>query len=157
MSHFDFQNYVAKAWIRSDLHWPDASRKRARIGKSNTQDNASVALSTRNNVRVSSHTLPSKRRATSFTDKTLDPDTGALRGRIYGDDHWPVPSNKKDARCQLHYWATRRKCRSQILVCSHCKVTLCAKYFAPYHTVKYLVLSKNCLKVRYTTEDEYVN
>ena len=125
----------------------DASRKIARIGESNTQDNASVASSTINSVRVSRQTLPSKRRATPFTDKTLDPDTGAIRGRIYGDDHWPVPSNKKDARCQLHYWATRRKCRSQLLVCCHCKVTLCAKCFAPYHTVKYLVGSNNSLKV----------
>ena len=63
--------------------------------------------STRNNVRVSSQTLPSKRIAKPFTDKTLDPDTGALRGRLYEDDHFPVPGNKKDASCQLHYWATR--------------------------------------------------
>ena len=116
MSHYDFQSAIAKAWNRYDLHWPDASRKIARIGESNTQDNASVASSTRNNVRVSSHTLPSKRIATPFTDKTLDPDTGALRGRIYGDDHWTVPSKKKGARCQLHYWATGRKCCSQLLV-----------------------------------------
>ena len=119
--------------------------------------NASVASSIRNNVRISSQTLPPERRATSFTDKTLDQDIGALRGRIYGDDHWPVPSNKNDARCQLHYWNIRKKCCSQLLIFSHCKVTLCTKCFAPYHTVKDLVGSKNCLKVRYTTEDENVN
>ena len=157
MSHYEFQNVVAKICIRSDLHWPDASRKRARQGESNTQDNVSVASSTINNLHVSSHTLTSKIIATPFTDKTLYPYTGVLIGRLYGGDHWAVPSNKKDARCQLHYWATRRKCRSQLLIWNHFKVTICAKCFAPYHTIKYLVGSKNFLRVRCTTEDEYVN
>ena len=58
MSHYDFQNSVVKYWIRYDLHWPDSIRKRYQRGESNTQDNASVASSTRNNVRVSSQTLP---------------------------------------------------------------------------------------------------
>ena len=62
MSHYDFHFPPAKAWIRSDLHCPDASRKIARREESNTQDNTSVATSTINNARVSSHTLPSKRR-----------------------------------------------------------------------------------------------
>ena len=116
-----------------------------------------MASSTRNNVRVSIKTLPSERRATPFTDKILNPDTGALRWRVYRDDHWLVQSKKKDARCQLQYRDTRRKCHSQLLVCSHCKLTLFTKCFAPYHIVNNLVGSKNCSKVRYTTEDEDVN
>ena len=156
MSHYDFQVSVAKAWIRPDMYWPKITNKRVcrqieprRLDTSATSTSSCTRASSRNSTSQD----PAVKRATGFTDKTLHPVYGALNTRLAGTDHWPAPSYKKDARCQLHFWATGKKYRSQLLACTQCKVTLCAQCFIPYHNVEDLVGSKKSLRTQYMVVD----
>ena len=158
VSHYDFQVSVAKAWIRQDVYWPKNPNKRvsrqAEPRKLNISGATSVSSCTRaSSMSSTNQDSTSGTRATGFTDKTLHPICGALRARLVGTDHWPAPCHKKDARCQLHFWATGKKHRSQLLACTRCKVTLCAHCFIPFHTVEDLVGSKKSLRTQYTVLD----
>ena len=80
------------------------------------------------------------------TDKSLHPITGNLKDRLTTNMmHLPVKATKKDSRCQLHYWAAKKKFRSNI-VCITCNVTLCIRCYEHFHLVQDLVKSKSTLK-----------
>ena len=88
-----------------------------------------------------------------ITDTTLDPRQGSLSMRLEVGDHWPKQTEKKDPRCQLHWWGTGKKYRAKLMTCSRCNVTLCIDCFHVFHTkedlsnVKRNMLWKTCLKV----------
>ena len=159
LSHYDFQTSVAKAWVRPDLYLSKNKKIKTKHGPRRLVTTKSVTIANDTCTRASLRSATSDqdsvapRRSTGFTNKTLHPINGVLKIRLTGTDHWPVPTHKKDGRCQLHFWATGKKCRSQLLECTQCKVTLCAKCFVPFHTVEDLVGSKKSLQMQYMTTE----
>ena len=68
-------------------------------------------------------------RAPRFTDKSLHPINGRLSRRLEeSKPHWPIPTAKLAASCQLHRWALggKKKKLASLIDCSYCKVTLCS-------------------------------
>ena len=116
ISHFSFNQQVCMAWIDPDNHWP----KKKCTYQARDSSVQSATLST-------SPSSESIQRAPIFTDKSLHPITGSLSRRLEeSKPHWPIPTAKLAASCQLHCWALggKKKCASLIYL-SYCKVTLC--------------------------------
>ena len=87
---------------------------------------------------------------TAFSDKTLSL-TGALACRTdLNVHHWPIECTKKNACCQLHKWATGQRLKRNVFVCSYCNVTLCARCYAPFHTMDDLVNNKKTFSIQYS-------
>jgi hypothetical protein len=155
VSHYDFQTSVAKAWVRPGLYLSKNKKIKTKHGPRRLDTTKAVTISNDTCNRaslwsaISDQDSVAPRRSTGFTNKTLHPLNDVLKGRLTGTDHWPSPTHKKDVRCRLHFWATGLKFRSQLLVCTQCKVTLCAQYFIPFHTVEDLVGVKKSLQMQY--------
>lgn len=122
LSHYDFRKEIALAWIRPDLHNQKKTTKRKRIEpRSIDTSEQTVSTSTRSATKKLKLHTPfvqnniTSKRATGFTDKTLHPVHGHLKIRLSEGNHWPAQCQKTDARCQLHYWVTDKKTRSQLL------------------------------------------
>lgn len=159
MTHYEFQKAIALAWIDSKHYWPNLNKKRKLplefdlISKSSS---LSKSLSTKHDMATTRrslrmHTEASKQRMKSIrvTDESLAPD-GALRIRLQRGEHWPVMNEeKKEPRCQLHYWATDLKHRAQLMFCQTCEVTLCLQCFKLFHTVEDLVGQKLQIRQQY--------
>ena len=120
MSHYEFHRQVALAWLKPEEYWPKKTRQRER-----TDPSVSTASTTRAHRSLYSQgTNENTKRCHRITDKSLHPTTGNLKGRLtVNTTHLPIKTNKKDSRCQLHYWAAKKKLRSNI-VCSTCNMTL---------------------------------
>ena len=92
-----------------------------------------------------------------MTDISLNPHKGKLKCRLTNNvHHWPAPNTKRDVACQMHRWAVggKKKKKRELMLCSHCKVVLCTKYFMPFHTVSDLVGKKRNFKNEYYSLDE---
>ena len=116
ISHLEFKQQVCMDWIESDNHWPkNKSTHQAR--------DSSVASATRSTFSSSNF----MQRAPRFTDKSLHPITGSLCRRLEeSKPHWPIPTAKLHASCQLHRWALagKKKKRASLIYCSYCKAKL---------------------------------
>ena len=78
---------------------------------------------------------------------------GELRICLQRGQHWPISHQyKKEARYQLHYWATDTKYRAQFIFCQTCEVTLCLKCFKLFHIVEDLIGQKQQLQQQYPCE-----
>ena len=148
MSHYDFHRQVALAWLKPKEYWPKKKKTRQspRIQSSvSTVSEESTSIGTRRSL-FSQDTDKKAARCHRVTDKSLHPITGNLKDRLTTNMmHLPVKAIKKDSRCQLHYWAAKKKFRSNI-VCSTCNVTLCIQCYEHFHLVQDLVKSKSTLK-----------
>ena len=107
ISHFNFNQQVCMAWINPDNHWP----KKRRTYQARDSSFASATFSTSSSSEF-------MKRAHRFTDKSLHPITGSLCRRLEeSKPHWPIPTAKLNASCQLHRWALggkKKKCASII-------------------------------------------
>ena len=91
-----------------------------------------------------------------MTDDSLAPD-GELRICLRRGDHWPIShQDKKEPRCQLHYWATDTKYRAQVMFCQTCEVKLCLKCFNLFHTVEDLIGQKQQLWQQFLNEKMFM-
>ena len=123
--HFGFNQQVCMTWIDPDNHWP--KKKRTYQAR-----DISVQSATRSTLSSSDF----MQRAHRFTDKYLHPITGSPSRRLEeSKPHWPIPTAKLAASCQLHRWALggKKKKRASLIDCSYCKVTLCSEFFVPFH------------------------
>lgn len=122
LSHYEFQESVAWAWIDDKKYWPDRHKKTLTCPAAIRAKRKHVELAPRNPY---------------VSDISMCPVKGALKDRLDTSlDHMPVPNtpDKKDPACQLHHWVKSR-CRSQLMTCAHCKVTLCIDCYRPFHAV----------------------
>lgn len=95
-------------------------------------------------------------RAVKFDDSGLDPDDGRLKKRLDNSlPHLPVPDERKQSRCQMHYWLSgnTQKYYASKMQCFECNVVLCVKCFMPYHTMKNLIQNKDYLKLQLGIKD----
>ena len=98
------------------------------------------------------HVIPEANRGARVTDQILHPSNVKLKERINKNKgHLPVETTKKYSRCQIHYWATKKKLRTNI-VCSNCDVTLCINCYSQFHLVPDLVGIKRALAMIYCAE-----
>ena len=148
MSHFEFQRAIAMAWISPTEYWPPSGPKSKEAQVPSTMSQSSWSTRSQAQPKVLF------KRGTAFTDKTLHP-TGALSCRLHGNfHHWPIENTKKYAHCQLHYWATRKRMKRNILHCSHCNVKLCIKCFTQFHTISDIVALKKNFQIKYAADEE---
>ena len=82
--------------------------------------------------------------------KNLHPTTGAHKMRLdHHSMHLPIVCSKPDSVCQLHHWATGKRYKKALCVCSKCNVTLCLKCYSKFHLVEDIVGMKDSLAVEY--------
>ena len=153
MSHFNFQRSIAMAWICPEKHWP------ANGGSCMTVSSVSTTSSARKSnkqmmTRSDIQSVKRVKRSPAFSDSTLS-NKGALhKHRLENCHHWPIASEKVGARCQLHRWAANKQVKSNLMVCSNCNVTLCAKCFTPFHTILGdLVENKEYFSTQYAADN----
>ena len=151
MSHFNFQRAIAMAWINPSEYWPKPPSRRSRSASASVTSASSSSTSRKRTRSKSSTTNESHvSRGTAFSDKTLS-ITGALARRTdLNVHHWPIECTKKNACCQLHKWATGQRLKRNVFVCSYCNVTLCARCYAPFHTMADLVNNKKTFSIQYS-------
>ena len=114
--HFDFNQQVCMAWIDTDNHWPKKKR---------TYQAQDISVESATCITLSSSDF--MHRDPRFTDKPLHHITGSLCRRLEkSKPHWPIPTAKLSASCQLHRWAIggKNEKRASLIYCSYCKVTL---------------------------------
>ena len=134
------------AWIDPDNHWP--KKKRTYQAR-----DVSVASAT----CIKSFSSDFIQREPRFTDNSLHPITGSLFRRLEeSKPHWPIPTAKLNARCQLHHWEIGRnkKKHSSLIYLYYCKVTLCAERFVSFHTNPQLVDAKKSMAIRFISHDD---
>ena len=144
MSHYSFLEAIAKVWVQEGTSFFD-NKKKAKTTFGTRMKRASSTLSIQSQASSQStltvETRKHKKEIKTTKNKrinesTLDPFKGSLKMRLDHThvQHWPCPVTKKDTSCQLHYWATGKRCRKQMVQCELCEVTLCVKCFQPFHT-----------------------
>ena len=92
-----------------------------------------------------------------FTDKSLCTITGSLSRRLEeSKPHWPIPTAKLAASCQLHRWALggNKNKRASLIDCSYCKVKICSECFVPFHTNPKLVDAKRSMAIIFSSNDD---
>ena len=150
MSHFNFQRAIAMAWINTSEYWPKPPSRRCRIVSATVTSASSSSTSrkrTRSQSTINEHEI---NRGTAFSEKTLSL-TGALDCRMdLNVHHWPIECTKKNACCHLHKCATCKILKRNVFVCSYCNVTLCARCYAPFHTMVDLVNNKKTFSIQYS-------
>ena len=83
------------------------------------------------------------KKATRFTDSTLDPNTGLLKCRLDNNLHYIINSATVNACCGLCRWALsdgqsnrNKRIRGNCVgKCDLCNVNLCMSCFKPFHTI----------------------
>ena len=96
-------------------------------------------------------------RAPRFTDKSLHPINGRLSRRLEeSKPHWPIPTGKLAASCQLHRWAlgVNNKKHAYLIDCYYRKVTLLSVCFVPFHTNPQLVDAKISMAILFSSNDD---
>jgi hypothetical protein len=139
MSHYEYRKCITLAWIEPDTYWPDRYKNKNNKQAGITESAISVDGSRKRQLGTDSASVTSsKKRAVAVNDDSMDPRTGKLRNRLIAGHglHMPEESTH-DAKCGLHFWATReRKRGGKVLNCSTCKVSLCINCFKLFHTVQ---------------------
>jgi len=146
MSQYDFRCAIAIAWLDPDTYW----KRRVPHKQTNTSCSMS-SLSTFTSLETRSTGRGT--RATRFTDRALDPDSGVLMCRLVPGNHWPNDQLTKESNCQLHKWLNIRT-RRKISYCAGCNVQLCIQCFKFFHSVRDLVGAKRQLIIELTEEAE---
>ena len=137
--HYEYIRAISLAWLDQETYWP--SRKKTSTSSSIAQSNESSTSSMMSRLRPSNTTVVT--RSVTFTNKTLDAYSGALRCRL--DRHFahlPERGDKKVNSCQLCYWKNKERVRSQVLRCNTCQILLCIDCFKPFHEVADLNMLK---------------
>ena len=85
---------------------------------------------------VSTTTTENERKRTRVTDSSLKPITGSLKLRLDTSmGHWPVTAHRRNANCQLHYWASGTRKYKNVVLCQECNVYLCTdRCYEIFHT-----------------------
>ena len=148
MSQYEFRKSVALSFILNDDKKSRTSRTESTTTKSvsscsTSKKSLSVAES-RGRRGNQQDNLHSKRKAKRFNDKTLNPMTGSLSDRlnpVY--NHLPennvAEQRNKSLRCQLHRWTDRNiEYKNNVMVCTHCNVSLCLHCYKAFHTIKHV-------------------
>ena len=94
------------------------------------------------------------KRSPAFSDSALSNKGTLHKYRLENCHHSPIASEKVSARCQLHRWAANKQVKSNLIVCSNCNVTLCAKCFTPFHaTLGDLVENKEYFSTQHAADN----
>ena len=148
MSQYEFRKSVALAFILNDNKKSRTSSTETTTTKSVSScstSKKSLSVAESRGRRVNQQDNPhSKRKAKRFNDKTLNPMTGSLSDRlnpVY--NHLPennvAEQRNKSLRCQLHRWTDRNiEYKNNVMVCTHCNVSLCLHCYKAFHTIKHV-------------------
>jgi hypothetical protein len=99
MSHYDFRQQIALAWLLSASGNSNQGKKRSRTIS----------------AHKSQSTLSSNK-ARKVSDASLDPNNGALRIRLDDDQHFPVNPTTKRPCCSLCRWVEKERMEKIVLV-----------------------------------------
>ena len=146
LSHYEFRNKIALAWLDSKEHWPNRDVKS--FVKKRSAASISSSIESERQTRSSTKPTPEpmQKRAKKLTDYSLDPNEGALKCRLdHTVSHWPLPPCGKKVKCALHFWAAGIEDRAQIVKCSLCEVHLCVSCFQIFHVTHSLLDAKDNL------------
>ena len=151
MGHYDFIRSVALAWIDPQQYWPNKRKRRVRIsmnveeeeigrvsrtrrqrtGSSRSISSSNSSISSNSTMSsISSSSQHSAMKCERVNDKSLNPMSGSLRGRLNSFvHHHPHLDGKKRRKCQLHRWAKGRDAKEvrgmKVGYCERCNVNLC--------------------------------
>lgn len=174
LSHHDFREYVAHAWISPTTHGRgDGFVYRTRMGKprkrkrgkegiegkyrvgttpesgdeiSRTTRAAVAAIEDAITVRAINKTRP------YVTDKSLRHD-GSLSCRLDRSlPHYPIPAQGSRIKCGVHRWCAKLEKYRQVMDCESCRVALCLPCFKLFHDTIDLVQKKESLKKKFKKE-----
>jgi hypothetical protein len=142
LTHYEFRYEIVCAWLDPDTYWADRyNNKRKRDTSSSMGSRGTSGCDSREtrSSLANKKKIVNDKQAPRVTNKALDPVKGALKDRLdHTKKHWPRPRKSLHVKCALHQWAGIVD-RSQILLCSHCRVHLCSSCFELFHTEEDLV------------------
>jgi len=132
LSQYDFRHAIVLRWFEVDGQNESTKRKRPDPAPGPASVSASCTSSTQTGINF--------KRATCVTDKSLDPLTGSLRGRL---DEYPehylaeCTSVKKPccSLCRLVEENSNIRNYEGVYCCDQCKVNLCIPCFKLFHTI----------------------
>ena len=140
LTHYEFIKAVALAWIDQDTYWPVQTARRKKTTSSSC---STAAISDRSIITRLSTVPPAPKKSSTCSDRSLDPYNGALRCRLDTClNHFPVENGKSEANCQLHFYTSRKKVRSQLMKCETCNVILCIQCYRKFHEIPNLKSQK---------------
>jgi len=170
LSHYEFLKAIAIAWI--DLDEEDLRDRRRRLAKAsaNKRTHDDIMEDVDPTVQVDCYLTPSaqkrskhheeeEKKSPAVSDRSLAPG-GALKCRLNRSlSHYPeLPTQKKRPKCALHRWACGRASgdvRSNVFLCSCCRVCLCIQCFRLFHEEAELVSKKDEIaKLMLTKKEE---
>lgn len=127
MNHYEYQKMIAHVWMDPDYYQRDEKK----ITRLRENDETDTRCST-----VSTMTTENERKRTRVTDSSLKPITGSLKLRLDTSmGHWPVTAHRRNANCQLHYWASGIRKYKNVVLCQECNVYLCTdRCYEIFHT-----------------------
>jgi hypothetical protein len=171
LSHHDFREYIAHAWISPTTHGRGEgfgyhtmrqSKKRRKRGTEDNQQFAITPESFYENIQTRGATVAAttEERATTamgnkrpyMTDKSLA-HNGCLSCRLdKSRSHYPIQAQGPKVKCGVHRWCAGIEKRSQVMDCESCGVALCLPCFKLFHETVDLVQKKDSLKKKFKEE-----
>ena len=141
LTHYAFIENIALAWLKPSEFWQTAATENSQRPSRSTCTVVSSVATAASSTTVSEsvkarRAIKINKKNATFTENTLNPYTGALRCRLNHQlNHLPVPNDKRENNCQLHYMANKTKVRAQLMKCPTCNVTLCLPCYKSFHEV----------------------
>ena len=156
ISHYKVLESIAKVWVQDGSEFLKRNKSASSFQTRMRQASSSQSLQSLASSQVTTCSIATRKETKEkkaiknkqFNEKSLDPFKGSLKNRLdhANVQHWPCPVTKSDTSCQMHYWATGKRCRKQLIYCELCEITLCIKCFQPFHTEQKLASKKEQYK-----------
>lgn len=165
LTHYQFREAIAMAWIQMDeptikerrnmntqktttanMNTPTTSTKRSSPpttgGYSRRQTKKQKETPTpRTRLQSSQSVKPAV--APPLHDSTIMAQHGPYSNRLNRFfDHFPEEPSGKRPKCALHRYASGLEERKNIVACMYCKIHLCVRCFATFHTEPDLLMAK---------------
>jgi hypothetical protein len=171
LSHHDFREYIAHAWISPTTHGRGDGFGYRTMGKTKkrkreTRENHAVGTTPESGDEITPNTravaaattaqanTPRGKKRPYLTDKSLAHD-GSLSCRLdRSKSHYPIPTQGDRVKCGVHRWCAGIEKRGQVMDCESCGVALCLPCFKLFHDTIDLVKKKNSLEKEFKKEWE---
>ena len=110
------------------------SSTRKSTSSTSSQSNQSTSINQDNNQKL----------APPVNDKTLCPREGVLWCQLdMTIPHLPSASNWKEPKCDLQFWACKKKHQNHMLRCTTCGIHLCIACYKKFHWIEEIGDLKN--------------